>query len=908
MRARRSSWINEILLFLLLISGVFLGVPGRVRADVSQPPGIEISEIDYDAPGSDTGQEWVELVNSSDQPVTIQTGSGSSAWRFFDTAPHTFKLIQGSALLEAGTFAILTSEPDTFLVHYPSFTGTIFKVALHLPNSQATLKLSTDGGKNWFGQRSYAQSDGAAGDGHTLAWQNADWHADGPLGGTPGAAAALATENPQPQPDVTPTPSPASQQPDEPSAPTPPSAPVSIAISEIYYDAPGSDTGQEWIEVINQGASDLTIHAGRAASSWRMIVNANRHILTLTQGSPSINPKQRFIIAANSDTFLREHPTYAGTVLDSSFSLPNTIGTLGISLDSQSDPITSSVYTSEWGAAGNGRSLEMDGGGAWHESIPGGTPGGPPLQPSSPGTSNEPSPAPTSPAPTPTTTPSPAPLPTPTLAPPLPSASLIFNEINYNPAGADNGREWLELYNTGERTVKLPAQKSSGWRLSVNGKHHILAWSAGPQSLAPGEFALILPTKTNPGGYPPSVPILSASFSLSNSGANLKLSTDDGASWLANVDYLPAQGGNGDGRTLERTAAGQWRASQTLGGSPGTSFASETNPASAEVFMSEIGLKPTGSDLTGQWVELCSSASSAIDLANWRLSESRAGTSGYLFRGASPIILPARACQAINQPVTEGHIHLQMKGGELNLIDPSGRTIDHMEYTDWPAGAVWNRPNADHGPWSQQATPNAPNVYEPLEEAGPSLSWPPAALYDQTTATVIDQEQPRSLLAMDMSQTVPMGSFVSIAGRVQTSRAKSLALDSGGERISIHFQLPAHTKPSIHAGEFVTVAGVTTSAPTGIDIHVVRPEDISINSKFPPTRKPNQAAERPSVQIKPVTPPAVDPLAWTTIAPRGGLPDWTDWLLNGMIAGILLLTVSCIRPHGRAPHANHFSA
>lgn len=69
-----------------------------------------------------------------------------------------------------------------------------------------------------------------------------------------------------------------------------------LAITEIMYDVPGSDSGREWIEVQNTGAASI------ALSEWKLFEANTNHGLT-TDGSDTLAPGSFAIIADDPAKF-----------------------------------------------------------------------------------------------------------------------------------------------------------------------------------------------------------------------------------------------------------------------------------------------------------------------------------------------------------------------------------------------------------------------------------------------------------------------------------------------------------------------------------------------------------------------------------------------------------------------------
>lgn len=354
----------------ILVALASISQPLLVQADTT--PTLELSELMYDLPGSDSDREWVELTNTDTSPVTMVTGSGAGSWRFFDTSNHTLTLVRGNTTVSPEERLILAQNPDRFLSDYPSYAGTLFKTAMSLPNTQATLKLSADKGQTWFHERSYQASAGANGTGESLEWLGDRWQPSSATGGTPGYGPT------PPSPSLSPVPAPSS----DPSAlpiptPLPPPLPAQpiLLVSEIHYNPPGSDRGHEWLEFENVGLGSITVVPGRTASAWRLVTDGERHTLLLRQGDPTIRSGGRFIIVRDFTQFLTDYPLTQGTILEASFTLANSGGTLSLASDGANNLLTEFLYQSTAGGDSDGRTLERDPAGVWRASPTlGGTP------------------------------------------------------------------------------------------------------------------------------------------------------------------------------------------------------------------------------------------------------------------------------------------------------------------------------------------------------------------------------------------------------------------------------------------------------------------------------------------------------------------------------------------------------
>lgn len=140
-----------------------------------------------------------------------------------------------------------------------------------------------------------------------------------------------------------------------------------VSISEIMYNPKGSDTGHEWVEVVNEGSSDVDLAQCKFVEIGTATTN---HGIVAVQGGATLTPGAYAIIADNAQTFLVDHPGFVGVVTDSSFSLNNTGETIAFKMpDGTLDTVS---YTKDMGANEDGNSLQKIAG-VWHGDTP--TPG-----------------------------------------------------------------------------------------------------------------------------------------------------------------------------------------------------------------------------------------------------------------------------------------------------------------------------------------------------------------------------------------------------------------------------------------------------------------------------------------------------------------------------------------------------
>ncbi len=217
----------------------------------------------------------------------------------------------------------------------------------------------------------------------------------------------------------------------------------SLILSEVLYDAAGSDDGLEWIEIYNAGSSAVDL------SGYSLGWGGSDYTYGVLQLSGTIQPGATFVVGGPTSSSSNGSPAY-DQVANFSPDVQNSGSTAdGVALfdvpaaqvTGSTVPIDAVVYggsntnglidetgsanAPEVGDAPSGSSIErLDLAGTWHIQS----------------------------APTPNSTPFGGPAP----------GNVILSEVLYDVSGSDNNLEWIELYNDGGTAVDL-AGYSLGW-------------------------------------------------------------------------------------------------------------------------------------------------------------------------------------------------------------------------------------------------------------------------------------------------------------------------------------------------------------------------------------------------------------------------------------------------------------
>jgi len=143
-----------------------------------------------------------------------------------------------------------------------------------------------------------------------------------------------------------------------------------VVINEVMYNPEGSDSGREWIELYNEGQSDVTMVGG--------INDGSNHTLTDPSSGTGrgslIVPAGGYLIVANdpNDFISGEYAGGAYSVVKSSLSLNNSGATLTL-LDGTGATVDTVSYTPSQGGNDDSSSLQRQMDGTWIAALP--TPG-----------------------------------------------------------------------------------------------------------------------------------------------------------------------------------------------------------------------------------------------------------------------------------------------------------------------------------------------------------------------------------------------------------------------------------------------------------------------------------------------------------------------------------------------------
>jgi len=151
MRHEQGRWGAALVLTIGLVGLLTLG---QATQDV-EPASLVINEIEANPAGLDSGNEWIEILNPSEQPVDLFGWTVSYTYR----GPGTLPLVEKSTMLESGdrfvfvypNLALRNGEPNVIQLIDPA--GLVVDETSPLSDSDDndnTWQRFPDGGDPWF--------------------------------------------------------------------------------------------------------------------------------------------------------------------------------------------------------------------------------------------------------------------------------------------------------------------------------------------------------------------------------------------------------------------------------------------------------------------------------------------------------------------------------------------------------------------------------------------------------------------------------------------------------------------------------------------------------------------------------------------------------------------------------------
>jgi phosphatidylserine/phosphatidylglycerophosphate/cardiolipin synthase-like enzyme len=428
-----------------------------------------------------------------------------------------------------------------------------------------------------------------------------------------------------------------------------------VRINELMANPDGTDTNEEWVELVNTGSAAISL------AGWRLgdALDGERHVF----GELTLSPGGSVVV-------------YSGPNAGEPDRLVATSGAL--SLNNNTDIVTLRdaagvvIDQVEYASPGNGVSFNRSPDGAadgpfvTHEVL---TPG----VSASPGLRADGS----------------------DWAPP-PGPRVMINELMANPVGTDRNNEFVEITNAGTVPATL-----SGWTLSdASGLRHTFAEDT---VLSPGHALVLFDGGTHE-RVPNVVIATSGSLSLNNPGDTVTL-RDAAGEVVDEVVYPEAREGVSFNRSPDATpgaelvlhdALGEGAAAESPGlRADGSLWETDLLPV---LLINEVMPNPEGTDDGNEFVEIVNIGPTPVDLDRWRLGDA-VSAERHIFAtrvlgiGEAVVVYDGGEHPGVPGAVlaTAGTLSLNNTSEIVELRDPSGAIVDAVHYAAVTEGVSLNR-------------------------------------------------------------------------------------------------------------------------------------------------------------------------------------------------------------------------
>jgi beta-lactamase superfamily II metal-dependent hydrolase len=634
------------------------------------PPKVVFSEVYYDTVGTDSAEEWIELYNDS---VTTMDISG---WTITDNngSGATFTIPSGTTMVP-GSYLTIAADSVGFNALY-GYDADIYGSIPGLNNDGDALILKD----NTETVVDTVAWEGGASGGVPAGWGSTS-EPNAPTGNT------IVRSDPTVDTDTFED---WSVAPNNGDPQTQPTTSTNVVFSEVFYDTPGDENLEEWIELYNNASETVDL------SGWTIIDNNGTGSTYTFPSGVTILPGTYLTVARDSGGFTAIYG-YEADVYGSLPFLNNSGETIilydngGIEVDavaweggaSAGIPAGWGSTTDPWASSGNtivrtNPAIDTDTYADWGYAT---NNGNPQTQP--------------------------------------PSTPVVFSEIFYDTLGDENLEEWIELYNNTSSTVDL-----AGWYIiDNNGTGWTYTFPSGVTMRPKSYLTIGRDSAGFTAMYGYEADLYGDLPYLNNGGDTLTLYDSenneiDAVAWEggASAGVPSGWGSTSDpwaypGNTIVRIDPAidtdtyvDWSYA-TDGGNP------QTQVAPGNILFSEVYYDTIGTDSEEEWIELYNNSTFTVNIGGWTITDNNGtGTTFTIPEGETikPGTLYTIAVNKTGFTALYGYDadlygtipSLNNTGDTLILKEPGGTLKD---FVAWEGGAGSGIPDG----WGSTSDPTA---------------------------------------------------------------------------------------------------------------------------------------------------------------------------------------------------------
>lgn len=137
---------------------------------------LQITEVQFQPSGTESGREWVEVINDSAASIDF------SKYKFFEANVNHGLTAVSTATLEPGEYAVVVQDSTKFFADFPNFTGKVFTSSFSLSNTGEALAFKNSSG-GVAASYTYSPSTTGAGDGASEQLVSGTWTKGAPSPG-----------------------------------------------------------------------------------------------------------------------------------------------------------------------------------------------------------------------------------------------------------------------------------------------------------------------------------------------------------------------------------------------------------------------------------------------------------------------------------------------------------------------------------------------------------------------------------------------------------------------------------------------------------------------------------------------------------------------------------------------------
>lgn len=295
------------------------------------------------------------------------------------------------------------------------------------------------------------------------------------------------------------------------------------------------------------------------------------------------------------------------------------------------------------------------------------------------------------------------------------SSNIILSELFPNPE--DERDEFIELYNTGNKTINL-----LNWNISDKSKTYTIAkedFATTTTFITPQSFFILPKSITK--------------IALNNTGGET-VTLGDQQNTIIDTTTYESSAPEGQSWAYDNTSW-QWTTTVTEGSinkitkpqkeqTKGGAFTSPTstsknnkqfsytpNPRDYSIIITELMPNPEGSDIEGEFIEIKNTGSNNIDIDGWIIGDSSERRYTIDSENLISTILKPNTYKTLYRSTTK--IALNNSGGDsVKLFTPNNSLIDEITYTDDAQEKTSYARHTDNSwEWTAAPTPDAENIF-----------------------------------------------------------------------------------------------------------------------------------------------------------------------------------------------------